>query len=154
MRLLVEISLYPLTDIFVFHVFFGGGGGYSNNLLIHLIKFCFVFVGLIVSCFLKRILHFFVSLGHNLFFRRQSITKVNIKKIKTAELKACFKCFNLTIEAFALLCCFVVFNYHSIRNLLTTEKKESINHGRLFEIFTVHLQVHVSICEILICTTF
>ena len=76
------------------------------------------------------------------------------KKIKTAELKACFKCFNLTIEAFALLCCFVVFNYHSIRNLLTTEKKESINHGRLFEIFTLHLQVHVSICEILICTTF
>ena len=48
MRLLVETSLYPLIDIFVFHVFFWGGGGYSNNLLIHLIKFCFVFVGLLV----------------------------------------------------------------------------------------------------------
>ena len=46
MRVLVETSLYPLTDIFVFHIFLGGGG-YSNNLLIHLIKFCFVFVGLL-----------------------------------------------------------------------------------------------------------
>ena len=105
-RLLVETSLYPLIDIFVFHVwfFFWRGGGYSNNLLIHLIKFCFVFVCLIVSCFLKRILHFFLSLGHNLFFRRQSITKVNIKKSKQQNSK---NVSNALIWLLKLLLCFV-----------------------------------------------
>ena len=97
--------IHWLTSLFFMFFFWGGGGGYSNNLLIHLIKFCFVFVCLIVSCFLKRILHFFVSLGHNLFFRRQSITKVNIKKSKQQNSEHVS---NALIWLLKLLLCFVV----------------------------------------------